>query len=180
MPKNHFRTRGFVEGGIIQNAADISIDIGALPPFLRTLLVADGTVTKSLEAFFWEKVDVETLDQHDQILDIAIPTINANIGDHVLKREVQLRGTESDHTYAYASSYLRTEKLGGEIKENLLAGKIGIGELLREIGLETYREIIDLGQDSETVFRTYVIHIGGEPTIQITERFPLSVFDTSI
>lgn len=176
MPKDHFRTRGFIEGGIIQNAADISIDIGALPPFLRTLLVADGTVTKSLEAFFWEKVNVETVAQDDHELDHKIKSIEARAGDHVLKRKVMLRGEKSEQIYAYATSYLRLETLDAEVKESLLSGKIGIGELLREIGLETYREIIDFGEEPEMVYRTYVIHIGGKPIIQITERFPLDVF----
>lgn len=188
MPKDHFRTRGFIEGGIIQNADDIAIDIGALPPFLRTLLVADGTVTKSLEAFFWEKIIVQTITQNDHQLDQDIAAIEAQAEDHVLKRKVVLRGETSDRIYAYATSYLQLETLNDEIKQNLLAEKIGIGELLREIGLETYREIIDVGKEQftpmttssetsqEVIFRTYVIHIGGKPTIQITERFPLSVF----
>lgn len=176
MPKDHFRTRGFIEGGVIKNADNIELDISSLPPFLRTLLVADGTVTKSLEAFFWEKVDVETLDQHEEALVSPVSALNASIGDQILKREVRLHGSESNRIYAYASSYLRTDTLDEEVKVSLLAGKIGIGELLREIGLETYREIIDFGQEQEMVYRTYVIHISGEPTIQITERFPLSIF----
>jgi len=188
MPKDHFRTRGFIEGGIIQNAADIAIDIGALPPFLRTLLVADGTVTKSLEAFFWEKVIVETITQNDHKLDHEIASIQAQTEDHVLKRKVMLVGETTNQIYAYATSYLRLETLDHKIKQSLLAEKIGIGELLREIGLESYREIIDFGKEQflpatnqpntslEVIFRTYIIHICGKPTIQITERFPLSAF----
>ena len=141
--------------------------------------MADGTVTKSLEAFFWEKVNVETMAQDDHELDHEIKSIEAKVGDHVLKRQVMLRGETSEQIYAYATSYLRLETLGAEIKENLLSGKIGIGELLREVGLETYREIIDFGEEPEMVYRTYVIHIGGNPTIQITETFPLSVFSES-
>lgn len=52
MLKEHFRSRGFIEGGIVHNCEKAAMDMEALPPFLRTLLVTDGTVTKSLEAFF--------------------------------------------------------------------------------------------------------------------------------
>ena len=180
MPKDHFRTRGFIEGGVIQNREDISVNISALPPFLRTLLVADGTVTKSLEAFFWEKVNVETIAQNDHKLAQKIEWIDANVGDHVLKREVKLCGESSGETYAYATSYLQLETLDTEVKDSLLSGKIGIGELLREIGLETYREVIDIGKEigkeDEVIYRTYVIHIGGNPIIQITEHFPLGCY----
>jgi hypothetical protein len=62
-PFAYFKTRGFVPGGIITNARDESLALEALPPFLRTLLVTDGTVTKHLEAYFWEEVAVENLGQ---------------------------------------------------------------------------------------------------------------------
>lgn len=90
----------------------------------------------------------------------------------------------------YATSYLRTELLDENIKTQMVEGKIGIGELLREIGLETYREIVDFGREVfqaynrldgepeyvETIYRTYIIHIGGKPAMQITERFPIRLF----
>ena len=152
------------------------INIRSLPPFLRTLLVADGTVTKSLEAFFWEKVNVETVAQNDHELGQNIESIGANTGDHVLKREVTLCGETTEKIYAYATSYLKLETLDPEVKDSLLDGKIGIGELLREIGLETYREIIDIGEAKEMIYRTYIIHIGGHPIIQITEHFPLDCY----
>jgi chorismate-pyruvate lyase len=189
MLKEHFRSRGFIEGGIVRNLNQDEMDIQSLPPFLRTLLVTDGTVTKSLEAFFWENIKIETRWQEQCYLTDKLPCINAEAGDQVLKREVLLHGATSNDVYAYATSYLRTELLDQDIKKQMLEGKIGIGELLREIGLETYREIVDFGRDVfntsnkyedeeyiETIYRTYVINIGGKPAIQITERFPLRLF----
>ena len=183
MPKDHFRSRGFIESGVVKNADNIALDIAALPPFLRTLLVADGTVTKSLEAFFWERVDVETIDQKQISLDSPLPALNASIGDSVLKRDIRLRGADSGYVFAHASSYLRMDLLDDEIKNNLLAGRIGIGELIREIGIETYREIIDLGErqseaGDKSIYRTYIIYIGHQATIQISEVFPLGIYET--
>lgn len=190
MLKEHFRSRGFIEGGIVRNINHDAMDMEALPPFLRTLLVTDGTVTKSLEAFFWENIKVEMRWQDQCWLTQDLPCIQAKSGDHALKREVLLRGARTNDIYAYATSYLRTELMDENIKQQMLDGKIGIGELLREIGLETYREIVDFGREVfhvnnradgepeyvETIYRTYVINIGGKPAIQITERFPIRLF----
>jgi chorismate-pyruvate lyase len=190
MLKEHFRSRGYIEGGRVRNLNHDAMDMEALPPFLRTLLVTDGTVTKSLEAFFWENVKVEQRGQEQCWLTQDLPSINAKIGDYALKRDVLLRGCSSNDVYAYATSYLLTDLLDEKVKKELIEGKIGIGELLREIGLETYREVVDFGREVyqtnqkdsekpefvEAIYRTYVINIGGKPAIQITERFPYRLF----
>ena len=54
-----------------------------------------------------------------------------------------------------------------------------VGELLRERGLETYREILDVGQSDvagEQIYRTYRIVIQHQAAIMITETFPCSVY----
>lgn len=194
MLKTHFRTRGFIEGGVVRNANHDEFNMAELPPFLRTLLVTDGTVTKSLEAFFWENIKVEKCRQEQCWLTQELPFLRAKIGEHVLKRDVILRGTSTSDIYAYATSFILTDLIEKEMLKQLLAGKIGIGELLREIGLETYREIVDFGQEISciktsnddsagninTVFRTYVIYIDGRPAIQINERFPVDLFQKNV
>ena len=190
MVKDHFKTRGYIEGGIVSNINHEAMDMEALPPFLRALLVTDGTVTKILEAFFWEKIRVEMRWQEQVWLKEPLPLMEAKAGDFAIERDVKLVGTDSEDIYAYATSYILTDSLEDEIKSQLIKGKIGIGELLREIGLETYREIADFGRQIyrtnekddaepnfvEVIYRTYVINIGGKPAIQITERFPYRLF----
>ena len=182
-----FRSHGFLKSSIVRSEDGSKLDIAELPPFLRTLLVADGTVTKSLEAYFWEPVSVETLTQESITLEHALPWLNCAEGNPVLQRKVLLRGQVSKRVFAYADSYLRTQDLPNEITEGMLSGQLGIGELLREMGLETYREVLDLGRTPEAcgetgrtethIYRTYVIHLNGRPSIQITEQFPLRVFE---
>jgi chorismate-pyruvate lyase len=186
----YFKTKGYVPGGIVKNSKQESFDIEALPPFLRVLLVTDGTVTKSLESFFWEPVVVEALGQHQQVLEQPVPWLGMGAGDRALVRRVRLKGTQSGHVYAYAESVIRLELLPQLLRDDLLAGKIGIGELLRETGLETYREIMDMGREvdpslssvfdakhgDELVYRTYRILINHQPTIVITEKFPYLLY----
>ena len=185
----YFKSRGYVPGGIVTNSKNESLHMEALPPFLRTLLVADGTVTKSLEAYFWEQVEVENLGQAPATLTAAAPWLDLAAGATVLERRVRLRGMESGRVYAYAQSLIKLEALPEHLRSDLQQGRIGIGELLRERGLETYREILDVGQSIEPqlkdvfefdpgdlIYRTYRIVIQHQPAIQITEKFPCSVY----
>ena len=189
--KQYFTSRGYVDGGVLTNLNNEHLDMAALPGFLRTLLVTDGTVTKSLEAYFWEPVAIDLLWQRTVWLHAEKPLIDAAKGDQVLKRSVRLRGEKTAHIYAYATSFLKTGHLPDSLNQQLLAGEIGIGEILREVGLETYREIMDFGQaplgqitreapaDSKTetaIYRTYRIVAHGDPVMQITESFPCLIY----
>lgn len=188
--KEYFKVRGYVPGGIVQNAKSESLDLQGLPPFLRTLMVTDGTVTKSLEAFFWEPILVETLCQEEVAFPADQEWLDIKRGDKVLQREVRLRGGDSGTVYAFARSLIRLEALPEPLREALLSGKIGIGELVRECGLETYREIQDMGREideslaeifctehcGELAYRTYCIVANHKPVILITEYFPCRQF----
>jgi chorismate-pyruvate lyase len=53
--------------------------------------------------------------------------------------------------------------------------------LIRDSGLESYREVLDVGLDRTAggelaVFRTYRITIEHRPVILITEYFPLALY----
>lgn len=188
--QNYFKTKGYVPGGIITNCKQEELDIEAMPPFLRTLLVTDGTVTKILEAYFWEPVAVENLDQHLIALPTDIPWLGMKSGDTALQREVRLKGMQSETAYVYAKSILKLNLLPRNIQDDLLSGKIGIGEMLRESGLETYREIMDIGRSSDKaitsmmgdsimddwVYRTYRVFINHQPSMLITEKFPYRLY----
>jgi chorismate-pyruvate lyase len=188
--EGYFKSKGYVAGGVITNSRNENFDIEAVPPFLRVLLVTDGTVTKSLEAFFWETVVVDNLGQSPVTMTTDNDWVGIKKGDVALQREVRLRGTDSNTVYAYAKSLLRLDFLPEQVRNDLLEGRIGIGELLRERGLETYREILDMGREidenlspvfetkrcGELLYRTYRVMMKGEPTILITEKFPYRLF----
>lgn len=164
--------------------------MGSLPPFLRTLLVTDGTVTKSLEAYFWEPVDVLPLGQKKVVLQASVEGLPVVSGDIALQREVSLVGRESERHYASARSFLALSQLPGDLAEAMVSGKIGIGELLREKGVETYREIIHMDfiaqdQSDDALFtsfegdlmsRSYRIRVAGTPAIVVTEYFPVMLY----
>lgn len=175
-----FVSSGYVESQVVTLADGSALDLSTLPAFMRVLLTTDGTVTKSIESFFWEPVGVVTLGQNRQQLATTIASINKKAGDEVLVREVQLVGERSRIVYAQAHSYVCPEALPASMCSDLEQGKVGIGELLRECGLETYRELLSLNKEQQGehtwISRTYRIVMAHSPIIQITEKFPLAVY----
>lgn len=152
-------------------------DFHTLPPFLRVLLATDGTVTKSLEAYFWERVDVQVLEQGLVTLDAAVPAIDRQSGETVVRRSVVLRGRKSGREYVTAESLICFDLLSRNFQDDLHNRRLGVGELLLACGLETYREILELGGDPKTeVWRRYRIVMEHRPFIQITERFPSALY----
>jgi chorismate-pyruvate lyase len=180
-----FRCDGFQRGGLIPIPGGGGLALADLPPFLRALLVTDGTVTKILEAYFWEPVAVDTLTQDLRSAERDIPWVEVAAGDQVLVRQAQLRGTDSDKVYASALSVIRTELIPPTFRQRLIDREIGIGVLIRDSGLESYRELMEVGvgdaqEDAaggvERIFRTYRIIIARAPVILITETFPLALY----
>jgi chorismate-pyruvate lyase len=186
---NPFRCQGFLRDGVIRRGDAEDLPIKALPPFLRALLVTDGTVTKILEAYFWEPVEVLTLRQEFVCAERPIEWIQVDQGNRVLIRRARLSGADSGIVFATAFSVIRTQLIPETFRQRLIDREIGIGVLIRDSGMESYREVLEVGIEpagergdevlpvrSDLVFRTYRIIIDGQPVILITESFPLDLY----
>ena len=176
-----FRCDGFMRAGEIVDTTGERIALSQLPPFLRALMVTDGTVTKILEAYFWEPVTVETLEQHFEVAQEPVPWLDVQRGDACLMRDARLRGVDSGRCFAEAFSLIRTQLIPPDFRQRLIDREIGIGVLIRDSGLESYREVLDVGLErtaggGAAVFRTYRITIEHQPVILITECFPLELY----
>ena len=124
--------------------------LGSLPGFLRALLVADGTVTMALEAYFDEGVRVSTQLQRPEILPRAIPALNMNASDHCYFRQVRLLGEQSGSCYASATSILNKSAIGDELFEQLVDEHIGIGVILRNFARGSFREVLTVRRGGPT------------------------------
>jgi chorismate-pyruvate lyase len=188
-----FKSKGYSEEWTINAARKQCVAMESLPPFLRTLLVTDGTVTKSLEAYYWEPVRIETEFQSVVRAEADIEWLDVAKDDEVLARNIRLQGEKSNQVYAHALSIIRFNLLPEELRDLLLAGKLGIGELIRDCGLETYRELLEIEADDrkksamshcgarsashgEQVYRTYRIILNRAPAILVTECFPIALY----
>jgi len=81
---------------------------------------------------------------------------------------VALKGVQSGTIFALARSTVSLKHLSEEIGAALIKGDIGIGELLREKGIETYRDILS---------RSYRIRMNKHPAIIVTEYFPTNIYE---
>jgi chorismate-pyruvate lyase len=176
-----FRCDGYLEEGCLQGADGVRVPLADLPPFLRALLVTDGTVTKILEAYFWEPVRVETVEQRFEDAAAPVPWVEVAVGDRCLVRDARLVGAHSGRAFAEAFSVIRIAFIPADFRDRLIRREIGIGVLIRDSGLESYREVLDMGLETDRggrpqVFRTYRIVIDGQPVILITEYFPLALY----
>lgn len=144
--------------------------LSTLPPFLRVLLITDGTVTESLESYFWEPVLVKTNEQQTKLQ--HHPILAAQHARYLLTREARLIGMNSQRCYAHATSVIDLAILPDALSKALLAGEKGIGHLLRASSLSSYREVLRIARDEDgTLLREYLVNIDGQPAMVITERF---------
>lgn len=169
-------------------ADDGSLRLATLPPFLRVLLVTDGTVTRSLGAYFAERIDVEVLLHADMKSEQNRPDIEVVAGDPIVKRCVILRGVLTRSAYVFAQTIIAIDRLAPAVKRRLAEGPKGIGEVLREGKVETYRDLVGIrraraeewaahlgvDRDSDVLVRDYRIHHLGRAAIEIEEVFPVS------
>lgn len=178
--------QGFIHKTKEGHVSSNDIRFQEMSPFFRALLVTDGTVTKLLEAYMWEPISIEKLLQKEFILKYDIPLLDVKKGEPIVLRKVLLRGVNTRKVYAFAESLIQIHLLEKGIQQDLIQGQLGMGELLRDRRLETYREILEFGEEKagEEVsahfeikktdpiyFRRYRINVGSRFVILITEKF---------
>lgn len=162
------------------NASEALRQLGPLPGFLRSLLVADGTVTMALEAYFDEIIRIETVLQEPRVLGADLPALKMKAGDKSYFRRVKLIGEQTGTCYAEATSLLNKNAIGDVLFEQLVDEHVGIGVILRNSARGSFREVLSIHLGSLLagfdVYRTYRVSLGGVPAILITEEFPLDVY----
>lgn len=163
------------------------INLRVLSPYQRALLVIDGTVTKFIEAYMMEPIEVIRLGQEIRQLPNEDTWLESPEGTDVIARQVLLRGKFSNRIYAYAVSIIVPYRLPEEITRGLDMNGAGIGRILLGNRMETRREVLWYGkervdnlpkemshmQEHEFLSRTYRIYSDGKPMMLINERFPI-------
>lgn len=143
-------------------------------------------VTEMLEAFFWERMTVVKLSQDQTRIEEENLDLEIDEGTMVIKREILLQGKDTKINRLYASSILVPERLDQKMQDGLFKSKRPIGLLILEDRLETFREILECGNEPDPkaavhfglkpetpiIFRTYRVFASRRPIMLITEKFP--------
>lgn len=163
------------------------LNLRALTPFQRALLVIDGTVTTFIEAYTLEPVDIERVSHVVRPLTEPDPWLEAEAGTMIALRQVLIQGRYSRTLHVFAVSLVAVERLPAVARERLEVEGEGIGRVLAASRLETRREVLWYGReraadlpeavrsrcDGEFITRTYRILSAGRPIALISERFPI-------
>jgi len=123
------------------------VNLRTMEPFQRAILTIDGTVTKFIEAYMMEPVVIVRLAQETRQLPTDHIWLDAPHGTDVIAREVLLQGKYSHRIYAYAVSLLAADQLPEEVKNRLGPGGEGLGRILVNTRMESYREILWYGRE---------------------------------
>jgi len=174
-------SEGGIESGQVNDVlSELESEAGEIPPFLRALLVTDGTVTMALEAYFSERISINTLRQGRISAPSSLPALEVSKYGDCFFREVELIGAKSGLCYGHASSILNKNAIDADLFEQLVSENVGIGVILRNLARGSHREVLALGggniMTSSDVSRTYSVSINALPAILITEEFTRAVY----
>ena len=164
-----------------------SINLRVLSPFQRALLVIDGTVTKFIEAYTLEPVEVLCLAHERRQLSEPHELLATEADTQVISRQVLIQGRFGRRPYVYAVSLVVPGRLPDSVAEDLEAEGAAIGRVFRAGSLETRREVLWYRREvlddlppavrdragTEFLTRTYRIIMAGEPVALIKESFPI-------
>lgn len=165
------------------------LDLCQLSSFQRILLTTDGTVTDILQAQYWEGIRIVKLQQERMRADGVDATLDPG-SEEIILRKVLLRGKVTERNYLYAESILVPSHLSPAMLRILERTDKPIGQLMIEMRMETFREILScrlepaweagqyfqLDTCAHMIARTYRIFAAGRPLMSITEKFPAHAF----
>ncbi len=169
--------------------ADDVARVVELPTVQRLLLTTDGTVTTALATVVDEPVAVRMLWQHTVALAADDEQLDLWAGGEVLERRVLLHRAGSGAPLLYGASRIVAHRLPRAAREQLLAGTVAIGVVLRSHRIETFRAPLAVGLgpasdgaaaqlgDGQMCHRTYAINAAGRPLMIVHEEFPAAGFD---
>ena len=159
------------------------LDITALDPFLRSLLFADGTLTRALEAQMLSRVSVLVLDQSSLPIPAeSAPWLAITPLEESIRRRVVITIESQPACVGYAESYLVPQRLPPEFVLAIRSETDGIGETLQQLRLETRRELLWFGlggaagwtwvsSSDDVLVRVSRLIVDNRPAILITEGF---------
>ena len=166
------------------------IDPRGLSSFQKILLIADGTLTKILETYLNEIIQVVKISEKIIPITQDIAPLDIRAGTEVMKRNILLQGETSQRNWLYAESTIVLERIGKKFREQLINSHIPIGKLWLEHKTETFKEVIasarepandlsnyfNIQKEDKLIYRTYRVFSERQPIMMITEKFPESSF----
>jgi chorismate-pyruvate lyase len=161
------------------------VELSALNPFLRGLLLTDGTVSRTLEAHTLRQVLVERVEQTEEsVPEELVRHLLLTDGEPCVRRRIAMRIATEDPS-VWAESFVVPGRLPPAFLTALSGNGQGIGGSLQQLKLESWRELLWFGLGTppswpgqegsvrRTLRRAYLILTDGRPALLICEDFAL-------
>ena len=165
------------------------VNLRALTPFQRALLIIDGTVTRFIETYTLEPTDTIRIDQAGFDMPEDDPWLDVKAGAEAGYRRVYIVGRHSRILYVYAIVVVALERIPPDVRRRLEIQGESLGKVLNENKLETRREVLWYGKEQiddlpdevarlcngAFYSRTYRIIRDGAPIALVNEKFPAAM-----
>lgn len=125
----------------------------------QVILANFGTNQTILSIIFGAPANIRLTNQHEQNGEII--------------RMVEIRANET--VVCYATSHIPRARNRGDVILDIVAGKLGLGQIVVTHNLPNRRALLDVGRDRASFWRTYTIE-GPEVYLKIHEHFPRKPF----
>jgi chorismate-pyruvate lyase len=155
------------------------LDLTHYPVALQLLMKTDGTVTELIKFFSAEEIKVVKLSEE----------IHTEDEDEILTRKIFLQGNKTHKNWLYAQSEIYLNNLPKQFVVDLLEKNIPIGTLWINHRIETYKSLINQGEEVLTedlgsgfamgtslLSRTYQVYNQQKIIMEITEKFPIGLY----
>jgi chorismate-pyruvate lyase len=134
-----------------------------IPPLLLFIIIQNGVLESILQMLVRNAIEVNVLSQRES--------------GSVLYRKICVRKKPDDVVIMHAESRIETKDLPIVLLDGIFEGKKGIGTLIENLRIETFRGIKNIGFDrrQRAIYRIYDIYIRTRLAITIKEYFPIDL-----
>ena len=134
-----------------------------IPPILLVVILQNGVLESILQLLVRDKIEVIVLSQR--------------ASGSVLYRKICVRRKLDGAVIMRAESRIKTKNLPTVFRDKIFEGEKGLGSLIQNLRIETFRHIKNIGfnRRQRTIFRVYDIYIRKQVAITIKEYFPIDL-----
>ena len=134
-----------------------------IPPLLLIVVIQNGVLESILQFLVRNDIEVSVLNQRES--------------GSVLYRKICVRKKHDWVVIMHAESRIKTKNLPTVLRDRIIEGEKGIGGLIENLRIETFRHIKNIGFDrrQRAIYRIYDIYIRKQLAITIKEYFPIDL-----
>lgn len=134
-----------------------------IPPLLLTIIVQNGVLESVLQVLSRNNAEI-------------VIQMQKKLGSWLF-RKTYVRNKLDGVVIMWAESKIKTRNLPNALRYRIIEGKHGVGSIIENLRIETYRRIRVIGFDRKdrTMYRTYEIYIRKRLAITIKEFFPIDL-----